>query len=201
MDKSFLIELFGYLGSFIVLVSFIMTSQVKLRIVNTIGSIIFTIYAFIIKSYPTAIMNLVLILINIYYLKRNSVSGNNYHMIECNYHDQYVQFFIEYYKDNIQKCFPGINYKESEINKCFLITINTYPVGLTLGIQKNSSIELTLDYSTPQYRDNTIGTFLINYLASNNIRTVVYNGPDINHIRYLTKLGFKKTESGYIKQL
>ena len=67
MNTKFLIEAFGYLGSFLVLVSMLMTSVVKLRIINTIGSLIFTVYAFIIKSYPTAFMNLCLVLINVHY--------------------------------------------------------------------------------------------------------------------------------------
>ena len=64
MNTKVLIEAIGYTGSALVLVSFLMVSVVKLRIVNTIGSVIFTIYAFIIHSYPTAIMNLCLVMIN-----------------------------------------------------------------------------------------------------------------------------------------
>ncbi len=64
-NAKFLIEAFGYLGSFLVLVSMLMTSVMKLRIINTIGSTIFTIYALIIHSYPTAFMNFCLILINL----------------------------------------------------------------------------------------------------------------------------------------
>ena len=45
MTKELLIELFGYLGSFLVLISFLMTSVFKLRVINTIGSVIFMTYA------------------------------------------------------------------------------------------------------------------------------------------------------------
>ena len=70
-----LIEAFGYLGSLLVLVSMLMTSVVKLRIINTIGSVIFTIYAFIIRSYPTALMNFCLVLINLRFLWKMSRMG------------------------------------------------------------------------------------------------------------------------------
>ena len=70
MNTSTIIEMVGYLGSFLVLVSFLMVSVVKLRIVNTVGSLIFMIYALIIKSYPTAIMNFFLVLINLHFLYR-----------------------------------------------------------------------------------------------------------------------------------
>ena len=45
MTKEFIIEMIGYLGSLLVLVSFVMTSVFKLRIVNSIGSFIFMVYA------------------------------------------------------------------------------------------------------------------------------------------------------------
>ncbi|MCR4884486.1 MAG: hypothetical protein K6A68_12995 [Clostridiales bacterium] len=41
MNTQTIIELVGYLGSALVVVSMLMTSVVKLRIVNTIGSFIF----------------------------------------------------------------------------------------------------------------------------------------------------------------
>ena len=60
-----IIELVGYIGSILVLVAFLMTSVVRLRVVNSIGSLIFAISALIIQSYPTALMNFCLVLISI----------------------------------------------------------------------------------------------------------------------------------------
>ena len=63
-----MIEMIGYLGSILVLVSMLMSSVVKLRVINTIGSGIFAAYALMIHSYPTALMNGALVGINIYNL-------------------------------------------------------------------------------------------------------------------------------------
>ena len=60
------IEAIGYLGSALVLISFLMASVVKLRVVNAVGSTIFAVYALIIRSYPTALMNVCLVLINLH---------------------------------------------------------------------------------------------------------------------------------------
>lgn len=65
-----IIELMGYFASFLVLVSFLMSSVVKLRVLNAVGSFIFAVYALIIQSYPTAVMNFSLVAINMYYLFR-----------------------------------------------------------------------------------------------------------------------------------
>ena len=40
------IEIFGYIGSALVVVSMLMTSVVKLRVINTVGSLISGTYAF-----------------------------------------------------------------------------------------------------------------------------------------------------------
>ena len=61
-----MIELFGYLGSTLVVCSMLMASVVKLRVINMIGSVISGIYALIIGSFPLALMNFCLIIINFY---------------------------------------------------------------------------------------------------------------------------------------
>lgn len=75
MDIHMIVELVGYLGSILVVVSVLMISMVKLRIVNSIGASIFTVYALIIRSYPTALMNFSLVVINLYYLTRMKKEG------------------------------------------------------------------------------------------------------------------------------
>ena len=68
MNQALALELFGYLGSFLVLISMLMTSVVRLRIINLIGSAVFAAYAILIRSYPTALLNGCLVLINLYHL-------------------------------------------------------------------------------------------------------------------------------------
>ena len=63
-----IVELFGYLGSFVVLISLMMDSIVKLRWINLVGALMFTLYAIIIKAYPAIFMNLGIVFIDIYYL-------------------------------------------------------------------------------------------------------------------------------------
>lgn len=65
-----LIEMIGYLGSILIVVSLLMTSVAKLRIINMIGSGISMVYAVLIHSYPIAFMNFCLVVINIYNLVR-----------------------------------------------------------------------------------------------------------------------------------
>ena len=68
MDTAILIEIFGYIGSALVVISMLMSSIVKLRVVNTIGSIVSGTYALIVGAFPLVLMNGCLIIINVYNL-------------------------------------------------------------------------------------------------------------------------------------
>ena len=52
-----LVELLGYIATFFVAVSFLFKSIVHLRVVNSIGAILFVIYSVIIAAYPVALLN------------------------------------------------------------------------------------------------------------------------------------------------
>ncbi|MFN3410709.1 MAG: hypothetical protein ACK4YF_00930, partial [Exilispira sp.] len=64
------IELIGYISSIIIAISLTMSSVIKLRIFNLIGSLIFSVYGFIIKSYPVGFLNLFIVFVNIYYINK-----------------------------------------------------------------------------------------------------------------------------------
>ena len=51
MNTHMIVELVGYFGSALVLLSFLMTSVVKLRIINMAGGVICTIYSLVIDLY------------------------------------------------------------------------------------------------------------------------------------------------------
>ena len=199
--KHILIEAFGYLGSLLVLVSMLMTSVVKLRIINTIGSIIFTIYACIIKSYPTAFMNFCLVLINLRFLWKMSRMDKEYEVVECESDDKLLNHLLDYYWKDINTSFPGIDLPMKQINKAYVVLCQGKPVGMSLGILKQDQMELKLDYSIPEYRDFSIGSFLFDYIAKTGIKTITYKGPDVNHKDYLDSQGFVKEDEVYIKKL
>ena len=66
-------EVFGYIGTALVLMSMMMTSITKLRCINIAGSIISMIYALVACAYPVALLNGGLIIINVVQLiKKNA---------------------------------------------------------------------------------------------------------------------------------
>ena len=157
MTKEMIIEAVGYLGSFLVLVSFLMTSVIKLRIVNTIGSVIFMIYAIIIHSYPTAVMNFCLVLINLRFLWKSRKTDEQIDLIHAEKDDRLLGYLLEYYDRDIKTCFPGISYDLKEANRIYVVSIDGKPAGITLGKREGDTMELLLDYSIPARRHPQTG--------------------------------------------
>jgi hypothetical protein len=73
LGNSNYVEWLGYSASIIVAISFLMKSITKLRFLNTIGAILFVIYAIAISAVPVALINLFVVCANIYYLAKNNV--------------------------------------------------------------------------------------------------------------------------------
>ena len=201
MDTTkIIIEAFGYLGSALVLVSFLMVSVFKLRVVNSIGSIIFTIYAFIIHSYPTAIMNACLVMINIYYLvKMSRKTDKEYDFVRTDVTDSLLKYAIDKYQEDIEKCFPKISLDFSGANCSYVVCHEGKPVGIMVGNKHDDKMEIQLDYSVPEYRDFSIGKFLFSKLPSEGIKTLIYRGSDEFHKDYLAKTGFVN-KGGYYEK-
>ena len=205
MNTQTIIEMVGYIGSALVLVSFLMTSVFKLRIVNSIGSVIFMIYALIIHSYPTAIMNFCLVLINLRFLYKMTRTGHHYDLVLLNRDDSYLKFLLNRQAEDIESCFPGINVSDhindEGVNRCYLVTCQGAPAGITIGAEKNETLDLILDYSFPEYRDFSIGEYLFQNLKKEGIHKVIYKGPTEHHMPYLNKMGFTQSDGRYIREL
>ncbi|MCR5237130.1 MAG: YgjV family protein [Lachnospiraceae bacterium] len=203
MNSRFIIEGIGYLGSILVVVSMLMTSVKKLRIVNTTGCIIFTVYALIIHSYPAALMNFCIILINIYQLIRLGRQEENYRLIKGNTNSGSVPYLVDYYLEDIRKFFPEASMEGlSKCDTAFFIIYETTPAGVFIGnMEEEGCMKIWLDYSLPAYRDSTVGAFLYKHLPDVGIKKIVFTGRSEGHEKYMMKMGFVKTDEGYVKEL
>jgi len=202
MNPKMIIEMVGYLGSALVLVSFLMTSVFKLRVVNTVGSVIFAIYALIIHSYPTAIMNACLVAINIHFLWKMMHTTKAYEIVPVTPKDGYLMHFIQTHRVDIDKCFPGLKVDLNRADCAWFVNCEQKPVAILLGKENDGVLDIQLDYSTPEYRDFSVGTYLFEQLKSERIRKITYNGPTTDaHRVYLTKMGFQHVSDGYVKRL
>ena len=198
MDTRMLIELIGYAGSVLVILSMLMSSVVKLRIVNSVGSFIFAIYALIIQSYPTAVVNLCLVVINIYNLHRLLRKGNCYQLIKSRMQDSCLQHLLQYYRKDIKEFFPEFAAEACDAELAYVVTCDASPAGVFLGKwREDGNVQMILDYSTPRYRDCSVGRFLYEQLGGQGIPGLIYSGGSKKHEDYLQKMGFVRSVEGF----
>lgn len=203
MEMSMVIELVGYLGSILVVVSMLMSSVIKLRVINTIGSGVFAAYALIIHSYPTALMNFCLVAINVYNLVKLNKKDQNYDMIEAENDDRLLKYILDYYRSDIAKYFPGFTENSSLPDRAYIVFCNGNLAGVLLGKENQQGvIDVALDYSVPAYRDCSVGAYLYSKLPAKGIHTLMYSekGSE-SHRAYLTKMGFVKDNGVFVKKL
>ncbi len=65
-EMNIYLEIFGYIGSGLVIISMMMSSMTKLRIVNICGSVVCTAYALMSGTLPLAALNMAAIIVNLY---------------------------------------------------------------------------------------------------------------------------------------
>ena len=202
MDTNMVIEMVGYFASLLVLVSFLMSSVIKLRIVNSVGSFIFAVYAVIIHSYPTALMNFFLVGINVYNLVKLGRKDQSYDLIDAKNDDGLLNYILEYYKSDIQKFFPGFAGDSHAMDRAYVVCCSGNPAGVLLGREQGKGVvDVKLDYSVPAYRDCSVGAYLYSKLPAKGIHTLTYSEMESDtHAAYLVKMGFVKENGIYVKK-
>lgn len=192
-------DIIGYLSTIMILISFLMTSVVKLRIVSAIGSAIFVVFAIATKSYPTAIMNFGVVVINIYFLVRLLKAEKLTTMLPIETDSPYLKEFETFYGADMQRFFPEVATQKDEADKAYFVYYDLVPVGLLLGkTQEDGSLRILVDYTTPKYRDASVGKFLYRRLLKNEgYSSLYFQDPSEKHEAYLSTVGFQKDGEVY----
>ncbi len=197
MDTKIIIELIGYSGSILVLISMLMTSVIRLRVINLTGSVIFAVYALMIRSYPTAIMNFCLAGINIYHLRRLLMEQKQYDLIPLDARDGYFSFLLRNSEEDIRYWFPTFSAGNVSADLALLVCCDGNPACLFMGkLTKPGEVEVVLDYAMPVYRDTSVGRFLYRWLAREGYCSLVFRQDAPMHTPYLKKIGYQQNRHG-----
>lgn len=205
MEQDVIYEIIGYTASLLVAVSLMMSAIVKLRIVNMIGAMTFTLYGILIDSIPVAAMNAFIVLVNLYYLVKIYRDEEYFHLLKTSENSKYLKKFLDFYSENIRKYQPEFSF-DTTFHYVVFVLRDMVPAGLILGnIRKDGTLELKLDFVIPRYRDFKVGRFLfvknINKLKEDGIHKVETPPGNEEHNRYLQKVGFKRKGDLFVKSV
>ena len=166
----------GYLGSALAVVSMLMPPVIRLRVLNTTGSGIFAAYALMIHFCPTAMMNGLLLGINVYNLIKLTQKDRSYDLVEGAQGEGLLRYLLDYYREGIRAYFPDF-LADSGAARVYIVCCNGNPAGVLLVTGGGQgTLQVLLDYSTPTCRDCSIGAYLYSKLPSKRIHTLAFAG-------------------------
>lgn len=199
IDIKVLFEIIGYSGTLLVVLSMMMTSVIKLRIINICGSILSMTYAIISNTWPIVLMNGALIIINILQLIRSFSRKLNFNYKKVSTNELSFKHFMEIYKNDLDKHFNKITISGKE--EVFLVFIDTELVGVLVGVKNNNRFNVIIDYAIPKYRDMSIGKYLYPKLKEHGIEIIIQSSGIKKHNKYLVSMGFVLENNEYIKKI
>lgn len=193
------LEVLGYVASFVVLISLVMSSIKKLRWINLGGAVLFSLYGFMIGSTPTGLMNLGIVFINIFYLNRIYSSSDYFTYLIVPNDSRYLRKLLKTQTEEITVYFPGFKHDSVPNNDlCYISLRNLNAAGALILEPKGSKLEIKLDYALKQYRDFKTTSFIIERERQNLIKQgyteIVINTHNKKHIKYLSKVDFNRTD-------
>ncbi len=199
VDFKFYLEVFGYIGTALVIVSMLMTSVVKLRVLNICGSVISTIYAIIGQAWPIVLLNVSLILINVIQLIRMSKAKITFGRIVTTLSDKSVEYFLSLYGEDIKKYFPEYYLSNDKNYEVHVAYIGSEAVGMVIGERNAEKMHIQIDYATPKYRDLSVSTFLFAKLEEDGVQQLCTETGVPEHKKYLVRMGFYEDGDQMVK--
>ena len=189
-------ELIGYAGSAFIIVSLTQKSIVKLRVFGLAGSLIFLVYTIVIQAYPIAVVNVIVAIIHVTFLRRLlSKKIELFTKLEVAKESQYLLRFLEFHADDIAAHQSAFSYEPRDDQVRVFILRDMAMAGVFIGrVCGDRSVEVELDYVIPQYRDHKVASFL--YSARSSVfsdqrgRTIWTRPGTEKHNEYFKGIGF-----------
>lgn len=190
------IEILGYVGSVLVAVSLMMSSIVKLRIINLVGAFVFSTYGFIIGALPVGFLNGFIVLVDIYYIIEIFSTKEYFRVLEVKYDSEYLKYFLNFHADEIKKYMPTFSFQPGEHWIVLFVLRDSVPAGLVCAeYHDEDHLFLNLDFAIPGYRDFKVGKYVFPRMFERRKVKKIYSDPgNPKHEKYLKKMGFVKTE-------
>src|SRR5512145_2472455 len=108
------VEVIGYLGSILVAISLMMKSLLRLRLINLFGALFFTVYGILLRAYPVAALNGLIVGIDVYYLIQMLRQKDFFTFLEVSPQSEYLRAFVEFYKEDIHAIIPSYTHQADQ---------------------------------------------------------------------------------------
>lgn len=201
MDTATLHEAIGYLASALVVVSLLMGSVLRLRLIGLVGAVVFSVYGVLIGSLPVLLTNAVIIVVHTAHLVRllrDKAADAYFEVMRWPTDGIYLPRFLAFHAADIARSQPSFDGLRPD-HLAWVVLRDAEPVGVVLARRDGSdSAHIDLDYVTPAHRDFTAAHALFedsDAFGAEGITQVTALGETELHRRYLERMGFQPRAS------
>jgi len=205
------LEIVGWAGSLLVIVSLTQARVLRFRWLNLAGAVIATAYNTIIEIWPFAVMNGVIAVIDVYWLvrlHRERHDAQVYGVLEVPADDSVLRHLLDTHAPDIARFHPGFvaDSVGSAPSASFVVVRGDELVGAVVVRSAGDGVgRVDLDYVTPRYRDFTPGEFVYRdsgvFAAHGFRRLVVGRSAAPESSAYLERVGFHATADGWEREV
>lgn len=195
-------ELVGLAASALILVSLLLTSVVRLRIVNAVGAAVFVVYGLMIDALPVWGMNAAIVVVDLYQLWQllRERGDERVDAVEVAWDSPVLARVLHVHADDIRQYVAGATVPRPHPDtRAWLVLRDTTPASVLLAHAEDDRVVVDLDYATPATRDLRAGRLLHEEL---DVLHDVGDGPAVAHAgprehrRYLAQVGFREAGDG-----
>lgn len=195
------VEWFGYAASVVVAVSLLMSSLIRLRWINMVGALMFAAYGLIIHAYPVALLNFAIAGINVWHLARIYPQQDQFKLVPVGSDSALLAEFLREHAAGIRRFFPDFAAVAGAPEVAFFTLRNARLAGVILAQRPApDTLDLTLDYVVPEYRDFKVGRFVFErsggVFRALGVSRVVSAAHSPEHRDYLRRMGFAEGKVG-----
>jgi hypothetical protein len=199
------IDLVGWGGSVLLVWSLLQTRILRLRVWNLIGCLVLIVFNAWIHVWPMVGLNVVLALINIWYLLSLSRTRHDeaaFAVVEVGVEGELLAHAIRLHAADIARFNPGFHWPvDARGRTAFLVVSGDETVGVVIirpDADDPTIARVELDYVTPRFRDFTPGEFVYRrsrMFSDRGFRTVI--SPPGMIAPYYARLGFRRAGDAY----
>jgi hypothetical protein len=160
-----LLDLIGWCGSALLIVSLLQTRVLRFRVLNLLASVVLTGFNTALAIWPLVAMNVTVSLINLWHI-RKLVSARHdeasFDVLEVGADDAYLRHVMRVHGADIMKFQPNLVWDGAAPGRlAFLVERGDETVGVVLVRDDGDGVaRVELDYVTPRYRDFSPGEFV-----------------------------------------
>jgi hypothetical protein len=203
------LEIVGWAGSLLVIVSLTQARVLRFRVLNLAGAVIATAYNAIVGIWPFAVMNGVIAVIDVYWLVRLQRERHDeqvYGVLEVPSDDSVLRHLLDQHASDIARFHPTFAATDPAPSAAFVVVRRDELVGAVVVRSAGAGVgRVDLDYVTPRYRDFTPGEFVYRdsgVFAAHGFRRLVVGGSPAPESRaYLERVGFRSTADGWVRDV